>query len=188
MTVYGWRMLSNIWLELLLKCATFRKLNLLWSHRCKKHLGNKHALKYGICVGHCGSVYLFWLEGGLNAIQCDTSARCETLDSGKQSQKRCPWLIIMAQKHFHDTFLLNDKKISDHNGWIWFLSYPVQPFPACLGKDFIETVRWVLGTTSLPLLQREVLPTVCRARNRCLTWDGWNMAMKNIWSRYPLVI
>ena len=42
---------------LLLKCATFRKLNALcshalWSHKCKKHLGNKHALERSIYV--CG--------------------------------------------------------------------------------------------------------------------------------------
>ena len=156
-----------------------------------------------ICVGHCGSVYLFWLEGGLNAIQCDTSARCKTLDSGILANRanacKCvvhdwsSWLKnISMLTHFYDTTWLNDKK-NIWSQWVVHAGsgscpYPVQPFPACLGKDFIETIRWVLGTTSLPLLQREVLPTVCRARNRCLTWDGWNMAMKNNWSRYPLVM
>ena len=54
----------------------------------------------------------FWLEGGLNAIQCDTSARCKTLDSGILANRAnaCKCVVhdwsSWLKKHFHAyTFL-----------------------------------------------------------------------------------
>lgn len=141
-------------------------------------------VKYGICVGHCGSVYLFWLEGGLNAIQCDTSARCKTLDSGKQSQKRCPWLIIMAQKTFpwHISIERQKKHLITMagSGSCHILSSHFQPaLVKTSSKHFAESwAQHLFRCSRGRFCQQSAVPGIDASPEMVETWP-WK-----IWSQY----